>query len=110
MSPPPPPPWADWTTGSLFRIRVAPAAAEELRRLSEATQHRLRSVLHDIAELAELAPSGSTHGWSPSRSVPLQFSVDGTVVRYSVNEDARTLYVERVGAHDDDSGEYERAG
>src|SRR5207248_1936621 len=44
--------WQDWLTDSFFRIRVAPAAAQKLRALSQDLQDRLRQMLHDIAELA----------------------------------------------------------
>jgi mRNA-degrading endonuclease RelE of RelBE toxin-antitoxin system len=100
--------WNDWLTDSFFRIKVSTAAAAKLRALPRETQLRLRQMLQDIAELADLAPYGTAASWRAGRSPLLQLQVGRVCVRYSISEETRTLSVEHVTAPDED--ELERAG
>ncbi len=89
--------WTDWLTESFFRIRVSPAAAEKLGSLPDETQQRLRQMLHDIADLADLGPPGTTQSWRSEGSSPLlELQLGRVSVRYSINEESRTLAVEHV--------------
>ncbi|MCA1825746.1 MAG: hypothetical protein LC689_02260, partial [Myxococcales bacterium] len=65
------PRWTDWLTGTFFRIRVSPAAAEKLNQLSEDTQIRLRQMLNDIAELADLVPPSTGRAWNETDATQL---------------------------------------
>src|SRR5205807_5069537 len=79
-----PPAWTDWLTGSFFRIRIAPAAAEKLGQLRAETQLRLRQMLQDIAELADLVPPSTGRAWNASDgSSLLQLQLGRINVRYS---------------------------
>ena len=102
------PPWTDWLTQSFFRIRVAPAAAEKLSQLPPETQLRLRQMLQDIAELADLVPPSSARAWIAADGASLlQLQLGRTGVRYSINEESRTLTIEHVilpSEQDDDLG------
>jgi len=89
-------PWSDWLTDSLFRIRVSSAAAEKLGLLRPETQLRLRQMLQDIAELADLVPFRTPEPWRGQISPLLQLQVGRVTVRYSINEESRTLAVEHV--------------
>jgi mRNA-degrading endonuclease RelE of RelBE toxin-antitoxin system len=93
-----PPSWTDWATPSEFRIRVAPAAAEKLSPLPPETQSRLRQMLQDIAELADLVPPSVARSWRASEQGPqlLQLRLGKVDVRYSIAEDDRTLTIEHV--------------
>jgi mRNA-degrading endonuclease RelE of RelBE toxin-antitoxin system len=92
-----PPAWADWLTESFFRVRVAPAAAEKLESLAPGTQDRLRQILHDIAELADLVPPSSTDGYRAGDGASLlQLQIGRANVRYSISEQNRTLTIEHV--------------
>lgn len=103
------PDWTDWLTDSLFRIRVSTNAAARLRSLPRGTQLRLRQMLADIAELADLVPAHTAEAWRSSGPLPLlQLQLGRVSVRYSISEDDRTLAVEHVIAPDD--LELERAG
>ncbi len=89
-------PWTEWMTASSFCIRVAPAAAEKLEQLAPETQDRLRRMMQDIAELADLMPP-SADSWSAGQTSPLLLLTMGRVnVRYSISEEERTLTVEHV--------------
>jgi mRNA-degrading endonuclease RelE of RelBE toxin-antitoxin system len=92
-----PPPWVDWLTASCFRIRVAPAAAEKLGRLPPETQERLRQMLQDIAELADLVPPATGRSWMAGVGETLLKLRMGKVdVRYSLSQESRTLTIEHV--------------
>ena len=106
-----PPAWTDWLTGSFFRIRVAPAAAEKLGQLPAATQLRLRQMLQDIAELADLVPPSTGRAWTASDgSSLLQLQLGRINVRYSISEATRTLTIEHVIPPDDLEGDFEDVG
>ena len=92
-----PPVWTDWLTDSFFRIRVAPAAAQKLQQLTTPVQERLKQMLLDIAELADLVPPSTTQSWSGNDPTSLLHLHVGRVnVRYSINEESRTLTIEHV--------------
>ena len=89
-------PWAEWLTASSFRIRVAPAAVEKLEQLPAETQDRLRQMMQDIAELADLM-GPSSDSWHAGQTNPLLLLTMGRVnVRYSISEENRTLTIEHV--------------
>jgi mRNA-degrading endonuclease RelE of RelBE toxin-antitoxin system len=93
-------------TQSFFRIRVAPAAAEKLEQLPPDTQSRLRQMLQDIAELADLVPPGAAQNWkSDERASLLQLQMGRVNVRYSINEENRTLTIEHVILPGEELGE-----
>ena len=97
------PDWNDWLTDSFFRIRVSTAAAAKLRLLPPETQLRLRQMLQDIAELADLVPPTTAQSWRTAGTSPLlQLQLGRVCVRYSINEESRTLAVEHVIAPDED--------
>lgn len=99
-----PPLWADWLTESCFRIRVAPAAVEKLEQLPVSTQNRLKQMLNDIAELADLVPPSTARGWTGNESTCLlNLHLGRVLVRYSITEDDRTLTLEHVVIPDDDA-------
>ena len=103
------PDWNDWLTDAFFRIRVSMAAAAKLRLLPQETQLRLRQMLQDIAELADLVPPSTAESWRVAGKSPLlQLQLGRVCVRYSINEESRTLAVEHVVALDED--ELSRAG
>jgi hypothetical protein len=85
--------WTDWLTPSLYRVRVAPGAAEELRRLTPAAQQRVRQMLTEIAELADVMPVEASRSWG---SKLLHLNLGKVSVRYSISEETRTLSVEHV--------------
>jgi mRNA-degrading endonuclease RelE of RelBE toxin-antitoxin system len=92
-----PPPWTDWLTESVFRIHIAPVAAEKLSQLPPDTQQRLRQMLHDIAELADLVPPSTARTWRAGDGGSLLLLRLGRVgVRYSINEESRTLTIEHL--------------
>lgn len=92
-----PPLWTDWLTESCFRIRVAPAAVMKLQQLPVSTQHRLRQMLVDIAELADLVPPSSARGWVGDESTCLlNLHLGRILVRYSITEEDRTLTLAHV--------------
>jgi hypothetical protein len=92
-----PPPWTDWLTQSFFRIRIAAPAAAKLEQLTAETQSRLRQMLQDIAELADLVPPGAAQDWkSDDTASLLQLQMGRVNVRYSINEENRTLTIEHV--------------
>ena len=105
------PPWTDWLTGSFFRIRVSAAAAEKLSHLGEETQLRLRQMLQDIAELADLVPPSTSRGWNASDGTQLlQLHVGRVTVRYSIDEGSRTLRIEHVVVPTDSADDLESVG
>ena len=99
-----PPAWTDWATPSSFRIRVSPAAADKLCELAPETQHRLRQMLQDIAELADLVSPIIARSWRASEEGPTLTALHlGKVdVRYSISEEERTLTIEHVILPEDD--------
>jgi hypothetical protein len=98
-----PPPWNDWLTNSFFRIRVSSAAAEKLRRLPVETQRRLRQMLQDITELADLTPPNVAHTWMSAGTPPLlTLQLHRVHVRYAITEESRTLSIEHVIVLDDE--------
>lgn len=102
-------PWSDWLTPSYFRIRIAPAAARKLELLPEETQERLRQMLQDIAELADLLPPSSRTSFRPGDALSLlRLQLGRADVRYSISEESRTLAVEHVILAEE--GEREQAG
>jgi hypothetical protein len=89
--------WTDWLTESVFRVRASPAAAEKLNQLPPEKQQRLRQMLQEIAQLADLAPANTSAAWESSGARQLLSLELGRVcVRYSISEDTRTLAIEHV--------------
>jgi mRNA-degrading endonuclease RelE of RelBE toxin-antitoxin system len=102
--------WTDWLTDSFFRVRASPAAAEKLDQLPPETQYRLRQMIQEITELADLTPPNTGHVWSASGTSPLLTLQLGRInVRYSISEDTRTVTIEHVVVLDDDDASIERA-
>lgn len=96
-------PWKDWLTDSLFRIRVAPAAAEKLRELDSGVEEQLRQMLTDIAALADLAPPSMRSGFrAGDGSSLLSLHLGRITVRYAIDEQSRTLSVEHLILPGDD--------
>jgi len=94
--------WTDWLTNSFFRIRVAPAAIAKIGKLSPQTQQRLRQMLQDITELADLTPPNVAQTWMSGHAPPLLSLQLGRVcVRYTISEESRTLTVHHVIGQDD---------
>lgn len=91
-----PPIWQDWTTGSRFHIAIATQAREKLSRLPAGDQARLRAVLHELAELAELIPISNGGLWRNGTRTLLQTRVGYTTIRYTVSDSERTISVEDV--------------
>ena len=89
-------PWNEWATVSTYRIRIAPAAVEKLESLPPDTQDRLRRMLQDIAELADLMPPSGSTGWAASTPPLLHLQMGRVSVRYALNEKDRVLSVEHV--------------
>lgn len=83
-------------TESFFRVRVATVAAEKLASLPEETQLRLRRMLNDIAELADSEPRSRAQAWRATRSPLLHLQLGRVTVRYTIDEELRTLSVEHV--------------
>lgn len=105
------PPWTDWLTESFFRIRVSPAAAAKLDQLAEATTLRLRQMLQDIAELADLVPPSTGRSWTASDAgALLQLQLGRISVRYSISEENRTLTIEHVIVPSEDLAALEPTG
>ena len=91
------PVWSDWLTDSFFRVRAAPAVAEKLSQLAPETQHRLRQMIEEITELADLTPPNTASTWEGSGAPQLLTLQLGRVcVRYSISEDTRTLAIQHV--------------
>ena len=89
--------WTDWLTDSFFRVRASPAVAEKLNQLPPATQQRLRQMLQEITELADLTPANTGEVWVASGAPQLlTLQVGRICVRYSILEDKRTLSIEHV--------------
>ena len=89
--------WSDWLTNSFFRVRAFPAAAEKLSQLPPETQKRLRQMLEEITELADLTPANTGTTWVAAGAPQLLTLQLGRVcVRYSISEDTRTLSIEHV--------------
>jgi hypothetical protein len=99
-----PPEWTDWLTNSFFRIRVSKAAAAKLSKLPLEMQERLRHMLQDITELADLTPPNVPQTWMSGATPPLLTLQMGRVcVRYSISEESRTLTIEHVIWLDDET-------
>lgn len=95
--------WTDWLTNSFFRIRVAPAAAVKLGRLSAGTQNRLRQMLHDITELADLTVPHISQSWMTGDApMLLTLQLGRVIVRYSISEENRTLTIHHITGEDDE--------
>ena len=95
--------WADWLTESWFRIRVAPPAVEKLHQLPVSTQLRLRQILQEIAESADLVPPSTVRGWiRDDSSCLLNLHMGRVLVQYSLTENDRTLTLEHVIIPEDD--------
>jgi hypothetical protein len=93
-------------TPSFFRIRVAPPAAEKLEQLTPETQSLLRQMMQDIAELTDLVPPGAARDWrSDDTTSLLQLQMGRVNVRYSINEESRTLTIEHVIVPGEELGE-----
>ena len=89
--------WTDWLTESFFRVRASPAAAEKLNQLPPETQDRLRQMLQEITELADLTPANTGRTWVAGGTPQLLTLQLGRIcVRYSILEDTRTLTIEHV--------------
>jgi hypothetical protein len=89
--------WSDWLTNSFFRVRASPVAAEKLNQLPPETQQRLRQMIEEITELADLTPANTGRTWVAS-AVPqlLTLQLGRVCVRYSISEDTRTLSIEHL--------------
>ena len=98
-------PWTDWLTPSFFRIRVATDAIEKLSALPPDLQERLRHMLLDIVELADLVPPSTARSWRASEQGRplLQLRLGKLDVRYSISEDDRSLTIEHVIIPEDDT-------
>jgi hypothetical protein len=89
--------WTDWLTNSFFRIRVAPVALTKIGKLSPETQQRLRQMIQDITELADLTPPNVAQTWMSGQAPPLLSLQMGRVcIRYTISEESRTLTVHHV--------------
>jgi hypothetical protein len=89
--------WNDWLTNSFFRVRAAPVAAEKLSQLAPETQRRLRQMIEEITELADLTPANTGKTWVAGGAPQLLTLQIGRVcVRYSISEDTRTLSIEHI--------------
>ena len=96
--------WTDWLTDSFFRVRASPAAGEKLDQLTPEMQDRLRQMIEEITELADLTPPNTGHVWIESGASPLLTLQLGRIfVRYSISEDTRTVTIEHVVLLDDDT-------
>ena len=96
--------WSDWLTDSFFRVRASPAAAEKLSQLPRETQQRLRQMIEEITELADLTPANTGMTWVAAGAPQLLTLQLGRIfVRYSISEDTRTVTIEHVVLLDDDS-------
>jgi hypothetical protein len=103
--------WTDWLTDSFFRVRASPAAAEKLEQLAPETQHRLRQMIQEITELADLTPPNTGRAWIANEPSPLLTLQLGRICfRYSISEDTRTVTIEHVVLLDDEDPTLERAG
>jgi mRNA-degrading endonuclease RelE of RelBE toxin-antitoxin system len=85
--------WTDWLTPSLYRVRVSPSAAEELRKLPPTTQQRVRVMLVEISELADVMPVETSRSWGEKL---LHLNIGRVSVRYSISEESRTISIEHV--------------
>ena len=96
--------WSDWLTESFVRIRVSPAVAEKLGSLPDETQQRLRQMLQDIAELADLVPPSVARSWRAGENGLnlMALKLGKLDVRYCIAEDDRTLTIEHVIVPEDD--------
>jgi hypothetical protein len=102
--------WSDWLTDSFFRVRAAPAAAEKLSELPPETQQRLRQMIEEITELADLTPPNTGTTWVAGGTPQLLTLQLGRVcVRYLISEDTRTLSIEHVILLEDDEDLLERS-
>jgi hypothetical protein len=83
---------------------VAPAAADKLVRLSAATQNRLRQMLQDITELADLTAPNVPQTWmSGAAPMLLTLQLGRVIVRYSISEESRTLTIHHITGEDDEA-------
>jgi hypothetical protein len=91
-------PWTDWLTPSLFRVRVASLAAQELRKQPDDLQERIRVMLTEIAELADVMPPETSRAWGTDgqKRALLTLVLGRVCIRYSIDERNRTLGVEHV--------------
>ena len=81
---------------------MAPAAIAKIGKLSAQTQQRLRQMLQDITELADLTPPNVGQTWMSGQAPPLLSLQLGRVsVRYTISEESRTLTVHHVIGQDD---------
>ena len=81
---------------------MAPAAIVKIGKLSPQTQQRLRQMLQDITELADLTPPNAPQSWMSGQAPPLLSLQLGRVsVRYTISEESRTLTVHHVIGQDD---------
>ena len=103
--------WTEWLTDSFFRVRASPAAAEKLGQLPPETQHRLRQMIQEITELADLTPPNTGTTWVASGAPQLLTLQLGHVcVRYSISEDTRTLVIQHVIVLEEDEGPFVSTG
>ncbi len=87
----------DWIAPSFFRIRASPAAVAKLVKLPNDMQDRLRQMLEEITELANVTPPRPDNSWMTGARPPLLTLQLGRVcVRYFINEESRTLSIEHV--------------
>jgi len=74
----------------------------KIGNLSSQTQQRLRLMLQDITELADLTPPNAEQTWMSGQEPPLLSLQLGRVsVRYTISEESRTLTVHHVIGQDD---------
>jgi mRNA-degrading endonuclease RelE of RelBE toxin-antitoxin system len=103
--------WSDWLTESFFRVRASPAAAEKLSQLAPETQQRLRQMIQEITELADLTPPNTGTTWVASGPPQLLTLHLGRVcVRYSISEDTRTLFIQHVILLEEDEASFAGTG
>ena len=77
----------------------------------EATSLRLRQMLQDIAELADLVPPSTGRAWTASDgSTLLQLQLGRVSVRYSISEENRTLTIEHVIVPQEEPADLEPTG
>jgi hypothetical protein len=73
-----------------------------MNALPEATQDRLRQMMQDIAELADLLPPSTSRAFGELGPHLLQLRLGKYDVRYSISENDRTLTIEHVIVPDDE--------
>ena len=91
--------WTDWLTRACYRVRVSLAAGAKLAKLSNEAQERLRQMLEEITEHANLFPSAKA---DEARPELLSLQLGRICIRYSIDSGSRTLTIEHVIFLDDE--------